>query len=342
MTCRTYTHIHVHGHTHTYTMHSLVPRPPPFLPSVCVHNNTREWRPVLIFRWSSNSVYCYERKQKVKMGEAWEQDYTHTTHKNTNTSHTHPSLLTSRKHNTHIHNTHTHNTHKHNPQITHTHAHRWRISRQEHCKALSEFATLMMKFRWRCRVRNMLSRSKRWKSSFYRCVEYSISLYAWAPASPGIPGHCLGYFESCVLISRGTDTKTHGHQHIAYVSTDVRIAYSDKIHFPQLCIKCGIVKSCPGTHTALQAPMIAWLHDGSTYSHTHTHAYACSLVHLLVCQSGNYTNRLIPWRLASQVNRATTVISHTRKYHSHYLNEVITFLLKVHPPIYAAHAVMCI
>ena len=30
---------------------------------------------------------------------------------------------------------------------------------------------------------------------------------------------------------------------------------SDKIHFPQLCIKCGIAKSCPGTHTALQAPM---------------------------------------------------------------------------------------
>ena len=23
---------------------SLVPRPPPFLPSVCVHNNTREWK----------------------------------------------------------------------------------------------------------------------------------------------------------------------------------------------------------------------------------------------------------------------------------------------------------
>ena len=177
MTCRTYTHIHVHDHTHTYTMHSLVPRPPPFLPSTCVRNNAQEWRPVLIFRSSSNSVYCYEHKRKVKTGEAWEWGYNHTTHKNTNTSHTHASMLTSRKHNTHIHN-----THKCNPHITNTHTHRWRISRQEHCKALSEFATLMRTFRWRCRVWSMLSRSRRWKSSFYRCVEYSISLYGYMMA----------------------------------------------------------------------------------------------------------------------------------------------------------------
>ena len=31
--------------------------------------------------------------------------------------------------------------------------------------------------------------------------------------------------------------------------------YSDKIHFPQLRIKCRASKSCPGTHTALQASM---------------------------------------------------------------------------------------
>ena len=31
---------------------------------------------------------------------------------------------------------------------------------------------------------------------------------------------------------------------------------SDKIHFPQLCIKCSLGKSCPGTHTALQVPMV--------------------------------------------------------------------------------------
>ena len=33
------------------------------------------------------------------------------------------------------------------------------------------------------------------------------------------------------------------------------ILFSDKIHFPQLCIKCGVAKSCPGTHTGQQAPM---------------------------------------------------------------------------------------
>ena len=31
---------------------------------------------------------------------------------------------------------------------------------------------------------------------------------------------------------------------------------SDKIRFPQFRIKCGIAKSCPGIHTALQAPMV--------------------------------------------------------------------------------------
>ena len=35
-----------------------------------------------------------------------------------------------------------------------------------------------------------------------------------------------------------------------------RRTYSDKIHFPQLCIKCGIAKSSLGTHTALQVPML--------------------------------------------------------------------------------------
>ena len=44
----------------------------------------------------------------------------------------------------------------------------------------------------------------------------------------------------------------------AYACTGVCIAYSecsDKIRFPQLHIKCGVAKSCPGTHTALQVPM---------------------------------------------------------------------------------------
>ena len=47
---------------------SLVPRPPLFLPSICVHNNTREWKTGE--KRSSNFVYCYERKWKVIMGEA--------------------------------------------------------------------------------------------------------------------------------------------------------------------------------------------------------------------------------------------------------------------------------
>ena len=43
----------------------------------------------------------------------------------------------------------------------------------------------------------------------------------------------------------------------AYVMSDVRIAYStcsDNM-LPQLRIKCGVAKSCPGTHTALQVPV---------------------------------------------------------------------------------------
>ena len=34
------------------------------------------------------------------------------------------------------------------------------------------------------------------------------------------------------------------------------IQCSDKIRFPQLHIKCGVAKSCPGTDTALQVPMV--------------------------------------------------------------------------------------
>ena len=170
----------------------------------------------------------------------------------------------------------------------------------------------------------------------YHCMHRPLQAQAYLGIAFVILNHAYSYHDSW-----GPDTKTHGHQHIAYASTDVRIAYSDKIHFPQLRIKCGIAKTCPGTHTALQAPMIAWLHDGSTYSHMHTHTHVVLSICRSVSQEITQTGCLIPWRLASQVNRATTVISHTRKYHSCYLNEVITFLLKVHPPIYAPHAVMC-
>ena len=78
-----------------------------------------------------------------------------------------------------------------------------------------------------------------------------------APAGPGILRHCPGYFESCVLISREPDAKT---PYIAYACLCMHrhtysVQCSDKICFPQLCIKCGAAKSCPGTHTALQVPM---------------------------------------------------------------------------------------
>ena len=48
-------------------MSSLVPRPPLFLASVSVHNDTQELKTI--------SMYYCERKQKVKTGEAWEQGY---------------------------------------------------------------------------------------------------------------------------------------------------------------------------------------------------------------------------------------------------------------------------
>ena len=41
---------------------------------------------------------------------------------------------------------------------------------------------------------------------------------------------------------------------------------SDKICFPQLGIKCGVAKSCPGTHTALQASMMSNIHVGNMSS----------------------------------------------------------------------------
>ena len=50
---------------------------------------------------------------------------------------------------------------------------------------------------------------------------------------------------------------------------------SDKIRFPQLRIKCSVAKSCPGTHTVLQAPMIL----NSNY-------VLLSEMHVTVCEYG--------------------------------------------------------
>ena len=82
-------------------------------------------------------------------------------------------------------------------------------------------------------------------------------VHGYIGACRSISGHCPGYFESCVLTLREPDAKT---PYLAYVCLCThRRTYSvqcrDKIHFPQLCIKCGVAKFCPGTHTALQAPM---------------------------------------------------------------------------------------
>ena len=52
-----------------------VPRPLLFLPSVCVHNNTRNWKISGKLKLVFTPVYCYEHKRNVKMGEAWEQGY---------------------------------------------------------------------------------------------------------------------------------------------------------------------------------------------------------------------------------------------------------------------------
>ena len=62
----------------------------------------------------------------------------------------------------------------------------------------------------------------------------------------------------------------------AYIHTDVRMhsVYSDKIHFLQLYIKCSAAKSCPGTHTALQVPVVCtslprFMQSANTYLHSH-------------------------------------------------------------------------
>ena len=55
------------------------------------------------------------------------------------------------------------------------------------------------------------------------------------------------------------------HTHITRTSPYlVYVCYAqcrDKIRFPQLCIKCGVAQSCPGTHTGLQVPMhLTWMY----------------------------------------------------------------------------------
>ena len=61
-------------------------------------------------------------------------------------------------------------------------------------------------------------------------------------------------------ITRTGHAKTLILQMHVYARTDVSVPYSaqcsDKKGFLQLRIKFGVAKFCPGTHTALQVPMV--------------------------------------------------------------------------------------
>ena len=51
--------------------------------------------------------------------------------------------------------------------------------------------------------------------------------------------------------------KIRRHQHVVYACTDEHIEYSvvTKNPFHNRASKCGVAKSCPGTHTTPQASM---------------------------------------------------------------------------------------
>ena len=73
---------------------------------------------------------------------------------------------------------------------------------------------------------------------------------------------------------------------------------SDKICFPQLGIKCSVAKSCPGTNTALQAPMVPSIHVGNMSSSnilTTLHILQVMIV-LELLTNGDLRNYLIKQR----------------------------------------------
>ena len=95
------------------------------------------------------------------------------------------------------------------------------------------------------------------------CVQSSWYEYAWFEIiNPGNARVCLGLhvgtYGGCVVhvvvggewVVLWVAATLYMHRHTYSVQC------SDKIRFPQLHIKCGIAKSCPGTHTALQALML--------------------------------------------------------------------------------------
>ena len=67
------------------------------------------------------------------------------------------------------------------------------------------------------------------------------------------------------------------------------IQCSDKIRFPQLCIKCSVAKSCPGTHTALQVPMPRAMPSDS-------HGWLLNIKPMLSCMLMLYiTDNILRW-----------------------------------------------
>ena len=55
---------------HKFTAKSFVPRPPLFIPSVCVHNNTREWKTSK--KWGrSESIHHVSRRKVDIRGRGW-------------------------------------------------------------------------------------------------------------------------------------------------------------------------------------------------------------------------------------------------------------------------------
>ena len=98
-----------------------------------------------------------------------------------------------------------------------------------------------------------------WCKEHHGKVTHAVRYLPWTPTISNTHRRLQaraysGYFESCIFVSWGQDAKTRGHQHIAYVCTDV---CSVVINTCSVIVhQCGIGKSCPGTHTALQVPMI--------------------------------------------------------------------------------------
>ena len=83
-------------------------------------------------------------------------------------------------------------------------------------------------------------------------------LYTYIGAcSPGHTRALPGLFR--IMHTHNTRTGCEDTWSPAYIICVHRCKYSlqcsDKIRLPQSCFKCGIAKSCPGTHTALQVPV---------------------------------------------------------------------------------------